>query len=36
LRRRFGNRQEGICRRCGQERQQTLAHILNECTPMYR
>jgi hypothetical protein len=35
LRRWFGNNQEGTCRRCGQARQQTLAHILNECTPYY-
>jgi hypothetical protein len=35
LRRWFENREEGTCRRCGQERQQTLAHILNECTPNY-
>jgi hypothetical protein len=33
LRHWFKDRPEDISPRCGKERQQTLAHILNECTP---
>jgi hypothetical protein len=35
LRRWFGDDREERCTRCGNERQQTLAHILNECTRNY-
>jgi hypothetical protein len=35
LRRWFGQQSEANCRRCGRERQQTFAHILNEYTPNY-
>jgi ribosomal protein L27 len=36
LQRWFGDRGEGNCPRCDRGRKQTLAHILNECTPNYR
>jgi hypothetical protein len=32
----LGDRDEGNCPRCNRGRKQTLAHILNECTPNYR
>jgi hypothetical protein len=35
LRRWFRGQREETCRRCGQQRQQTMAHILNECMPNY-
>jgi hypothetical protein len=35
LRRWFEDRREEVCPRCGKERQQTMAHILNECTRNY-
>jgi hypothetical protein len=36
LRRWFEGPREEVCRRCGKERQQTMAHILNECTQNYQ
>jgi hypothetical protein len=36
LQRWFGDLDEGNCPRCDRGRKQTLAHILNECTPNYR